>query len=925
MFLLLDCYYLPFLPPPSMPCPKLSTPTPLSILTVTESSLWRSSDYGSTYTKLNDKVGSRTVLSYLYVCPTNKQKIMMLSDPEVESAVLISSDEGASFEKHPINFNILSLLFHPAQENWILAYSHDSKLYSSMDFGRKWQLVHDNVMPGRFYWAVMGLDRESDVVHIETRIAKGCAQYVKCRAQRCTEGNRQYLFPGHVDTNSLVVQDEYVFTQALSEDMHIISTDEKQVFAAVQEWNQNNTYSLYISDSPGVYFTLSLENLRTSRGPAGNLLVDFYKVEGINGMYLANKLVDNHIKSFITYNKGQTWALLPAPATDVAGNNLHCILPFCSLHLHLEMSENPYTSGPVTSKKSVPGIIVATGNIGTELSSTNLGMFITSDAGNSWRQIFDEEHNVWFLDNGGAMLAVLHAATPIRHLWISLDEGKKWDRHSFSLAPLYVDGVLMEPESDNHIITFFGHFSHRSEWQLIKIDYKGLFSRRCMDGDYQTWHLHNKGELCVMGEKQIYMKRRPGNRCMLAQDYSRIYSSEPCLCTAYDFECDYGWERQADGKCSPAFWFNPNGATKSCSTSQSFLNSTGYRKVLSNNCKEGGRNVYSPKRQVCRPRPPRGLRLSTSQGDLSAPVGSNVTFMVYLDDVNFGDGIKITYSNLSRTDDGIKHIYRTTGIYRVTASAENNLGSDSNTLFLHITSPVERVYLSAPIVAIRGKEANLTAVVWPSHTRTLTFFWWFDNSSEPIITLEGSISYMFQREGKNKVTVQVASGSTIMQDSKVITVKEFFRSLLLSFSPALDEHNPDIPEWREDIGRVVSGVPEDQLLVSLYPGLPSTAELFILPDEHASSEHKRSSEEISDIFVTALNQGLIQFELKSDIRIIVYMTQQTLAPLVDSNSIHSGSAMLMLLTVVFVGLAAFFIYKFKSKSGNTSLKILSYK
>lgn len=50
------------------------------------------------------------------------------------------------------------------------------------------------------------------------------------------------------------------------------------------------------------------------------------QVEGINGMYLANKLVDDHIKTFITYNKGQTWALLPAPATDVAGNNLNCIL-----------------------------------------------------------------------------------------------------------------------------------------------------------------------------------------------------------------------------------------------------------------------------------------------------------------------------------------------------------------------------------------------------------------------------------------------------------------------------------------------------------------------------------------------------------------------------------------------------------------------
>lgn len=59
-----------------------------------------------------------------------------------------------------------------------------------------------------------------------------------------------------------------------------------------------------------------------------------------------------------------------------------------------------------------------------------------------------------------------------------------------------------------------------------------------------------------------------------------------------------------------------------------------YRKVLSNNCKEGGRNVYSPKRQPCQPRPPQGLKLSTSQGELSATVGSNVTFMIYLDNVS---------------------------------------------------------------------------------------------------------------------------------------------------------------------------------------------------------------------------------------------------------------------------------------------------
>lgn len=53
---------------------------------------------------------------------------MLLTDPEVESSLLISSDEGATFQKYRLNFYILSLLFHPEQEDWILAYSHDQKV-----------------------------------------------------------------------------------------------------------------------------------------------------------------------------------------------------------------------------------------------------------------------------------------------------------------------------------------------------------------------------------------------------------------------------------------------------------------------------------------------------------------------------------------------------------------------------------------------------------------------------------------------------------------------------------------------------------------------------------------------------------------------------------------------------------------------------
>uniref|UniRef100_A0AAY4F0F2 PKD domain-containing protein n=1 Tax=Denticeps clupeoides TaxID=299321 RepID=A0AAY4F0F2_9TELE len=606
---------------------------------------------------------------------------------------------------------------------------------------------------------------------------------------------------------------------SLPKDMHIISTDEGQVFAAVQEWNQNDTYNVYISDPHGVYFTLALENVRTSRGVGGNSMIDLYEVAGIKGMLIANRKLENQVKTYITYNKGRDWRLLQAPSTDLAGNDIHCILPFCSLHLQLQMSENPYLSGSITSKSSAPGIIVATGNIGSELSYSNVGVFISSDAGNNFRQIFEEEHNIWFLDKGGALLAVKQPSVPTRNL--CFDEGRQWSRHSFSTTPLFVDGVLVEPGIDSQIMTFFGHFSHRSEWQLIKIDYKSLFTRACAEGDYQSWHLHNQGEPCVMGQKQIYTKRRPGSHCMLGKNFTSPVSADPCICRAHDFECDYGHERQGDGTCMPSFWYNPAIVSQSCTPGQIYLNSTGYRRVAANNCTRGVKEVYAARKQQCPNRAPRGLQLTTQEGKLTAVLGTNVTFLVQLEEgdsiktniqLDFGDGTAVSYSNLSWTEDGIKHVYRTAGIFRVTVLAENELGSDSSSLHIHVTCPVEHVQLLAPFVVIKNKEINLTAVVWPSHSRTITYFWWLGNSSE--------VHRSYGRKGIKRS----------LFFSMFFSITDFFKSLLLSFSPNLDETNPDIPEWRHDVGRVIKKALLQKLLVAVFPGIPTAAELFLLPN-----------------------------------------------------------------------------------------------
>lgn len=66
------------------------------------------------------------------------------------------------------------------------------------------------------------------------------------------------------------------------QDLQIISTDENQVFVAVQEWYQTDTYNLYQSDPQGVYYSILLENVRSTKQPEENVLIDILEV----GLYL---------------------------------------------------------------------------------------------------------------------------------------------------------------------------------------------------------------------------------------------------------------------------------------------------------------------------------------------------------------------------------------------------------------------------------------------------------------------------------------------------------------------------------------------------------------------------------------------------------------------------------------------------------------
>ncbi|NXH20402.1 SORC2 protein, partial [Bucco capensis] len=920
----------------------------------------RSSDFGTLYTKLNLQPGITTVIDNFYICPTNKKKIILVSSShnDRDQSLFISTDEGATFQKQPITFFVETLLFHPKEEDKVLAYTKEGKVYVSVDLGKKWILLQERVSKDHIFWAVAGVDGDPDLVHMEIQDPSGGYRYITCQIQNCSDKTMTVQFAGGTDRDSLTVQDDYIFLQATSanrtkyyvsyrrngfvqmklpkyalpKDLQIISTDENQVFVAVQEWYQTDTYNLYQSDPQGVYYSILLENVRSTKQPEENVLIDILEVRGVKGVFLANQKIDGKVTTLITYNKGRDWDFLNPPDIDMNGKPTNCKPPDCYLHLHLRWADNPYVSGTVHTKDTAPGLIMGAGNLGSQLVEYKEEMYITSDCGKTWRQVFEEEHHILYLDHGGVIVAIKDTSIPLKILKFSIDEGQTWSTHNFTSTSVFVDGLLSEPGDETLVMTVFGHISYRSDWELVKVDFRPSFPRECTDDDYESWELTNlQGDRCIMGQQRSFRKRKISSWCIKGRSFTSALTSRVCECASSDFLCDYGFERSAlqseSSKCFADFWFNPEAPPEDCVLGQAYTSSTGYRKVVSNVC-EGGIDLQQNLAQhMCPLIAPKGLQISIREESLAVKPGEDITFIVRQEQgdilntkyqVDLGDGFKAIYVNLTMTGEPIRHRYENPGIYRVSVKAENVAGHDEAVVFVQVNSPLQALNLEVIPVIGRNQEVNLTAIILPKNPNLTVFYWWIGNNLQPLLTLESFLVTKFAETGDVRVTVQASCGNSMLQDSKVVHVFDHFHVLPLKFTKHLDMYNPDILEWREDVGRVVTrllaketNIPEETLMTVVKPGLPTTADLHVLlPVKQPKRKRSITSDKRIEAIKQALNAHNISFFLRGGYWILVTLADSDS----DSQRIGGGSgywAIVVLFVICLVAVGAFILYKFK--------------
>lgn len=337
---------------------------------------------------------------------------------------------------------------------------------------------------------------------------------------------------------------------------------------------------LFTSNSNGTYFT---ENIPyTNRNVKGH--VDFEQINGIQGVYLVNVVGNGadvekdgkprEVVSKITFDDGRSFEPLKAGDDNV---HLHSVT-------QLDNIGRVY-SGPA------PGLVMGNGNTGKFLEDLDkANLFVSDDAGVSWKKTLDGPHKYEFGDSGSILLAIKDSEdADVKKISYSLDHGEKWEEVDLP------DDLSIRPEfltttQDATSLKFFAVGQKKGKYYGIAIDFEGLHERKCGDDDMEEWHARVDSDgkpRCVMGHKQSYSRRKKTADCFIKSDFKDPeVKNEQCECTDADFECDYNFQRDPDSKdeCKAIGpLVVPEGACKE--GEESFKGSSGWRLIPGNTCK----------------------------------------------------------------------------------------------------------------------------------------------------------------------------------------------------------------------------------------------------------------------------------------------------------------------------------------------------
>ncbi|XXQ38040.1 VPS10 domain-containing protein [Plasmodiophora brassicae] len=631
--------------------------------------VYRSADDGRTWDDVRLHMpddAKKATFDKLYA-HVERQLVVLLGD----ASSAVSSDGGSTFRALGLD-RVTDVKSHPEKASWLLALALTAQCRSgktsdkhrcvqqvhvSEDLGQTWNAIADYVSQadwarGSFYepgsprrlFATVSNNKhggqrfqasDPDVDFVMTddyfqsydvlvpggnRFLTTAAAFMFVAAVDPDDNTKVTLYSGGRDSANKVAFFETNIPTLRQHSYTILDSTEGAVFVHVNHADAGDSSgSVYVSDSLGLQFSMSLPNNR--RDAAGN--ADFERVQGIEGVYLANYVhhedsdgaVVNRwldagsmgarggrkragqdasgnagdVRTVISFDKGGRWSYLQAPQYDAFGQEIHCWgQDHCHLHLHGIVDKY----GPFYSNAAAVGLIMATGTVGTHLNDDAVGMgtYLSRDAGLTWEEVARGSY-IYEFGNHGGLIVMAQDAQPTTTVLYTWDQGLTWNEYAFASSPIEVDNVVVAPAGFPQT-TFLVYGHDNADAVVVRLDLAGVHERPCDGADYETWTPSDdrpgKAGECLLGHITTYTRRKRTASCIVSPAASLPKADlGHCPCTERDFECDVGFGREdPDGPCVPV----DAGVDLSrdlCATTGMHRITKGYRRIVGDTCVNG--------------------------------------------------------------------------------------------------------------------------------------------------------------------------------------------------------------------------------------------------------------------------------------------------------------------------------------------------
>ncbi|PCH36493.1 Oligoxyloglucan reducing end-specific cellobiohydrolase [Wolfiporia cocos MD-104 SS10] len=625
------------------------------LVRLADNTIWQSSNEGYTWHQIEQ--GQRFVAFYHH--SFSNDRAYLITDTK---QYWYTTDTGRTWNPMdgptlPNNFGLQILHFHPVNSDYLIwSGSEDCtgfgencrvEAYYTRDNGRHWQFVEKYVR--NCAWA-----RDAELLVDPHQII--CESYKnKQGSQRFFQmenpleliggtdffNKRNKLFDhvvGFAKFNEFLIVAEYqaqrqsldlrvsmdgrtfasgMFPPNMRPDQHaytILESSTNAVFLHVTISEPPKPYwgNILKSNSNGTYYGLSIENV--NRNDQG--YVDFEKMIGLDGIALIN-IVSNpqeaaltghkEIQSRITHNDGGTWERLTPPNVDSLGNRYACDSTSCALHIHGYTER--YDARATYSTPSVPGLLMAVGNVGEKLVEyTESDTFLSRDAGFTWEEVHKDAH-LWEFGDSGSILIMANDEEPTDHVLFSTDEGSTWREYRFSDEKVRVREIVTVPSDTSRRFILMGYYPRSPAVHVaVHIDFSSLTRKQCVlsvqdpnHSDFELWSpSEERKELCLFGRQTLYHRRKREANCVVGdQEKEDANIVKDCACTEADFECEYNYYRNEAGECVLYPGTEPLPNDDSCRNGEDlWYERTAYRKIRYSSC-EGGIRPDRGQEHVC--------------------------------------------------------------------------------------------------------------------------------------------------------------------------------------------------------------------------------------------------------------------------------------------------------------------------------------